>query len=92
MDPADLLDYALGRLEGPRRERLERRLACEPALAERVARLVRNLRRLLDDGRADRPAGGSPAPASPTAPPVLPDSVRSARPDVQGDRPPSDSR
>lgn len=50
MDAADLLDYALGRLDGPRRERLERRLARDPALAERVARLVRNLHRLLDDG------------------------------------------
>jgi anti-sigma factor RsiW len=70
MHPADLLDYALGRLDGPRREQLERRIARDPALAERVARLVRNLERLLDDGRADRP------PIAPTSPP----GVRGDRP------------
>jgi anti-sigma factor RsiW len=62
MDAADLLDYALGRLHGPRRERLERLLAGDPALAARVARLARNLGRLLDDGRGPCPVPDASAP------------------------------
>jgi anti-sigma factor RsiW len=65
MDADELLDYALGRLDGPRRELLERRLANDPALAERVRRLIRNLGRLLDDGRADRRDTGSTAHGPP---------------------------
>jgi len=61
MDPADLLDYALERLDGPRRERIERQIAGDPALARRVARLIRNLDRLLDDGRRRCPTAGTPS-------------------------------
>jgi hypothetical protein len=46
----DLLDCILGCPFGPLRERMEPRIAHDSALAERVARLARNLRRLLDDG------------------------------------------
>ena len=35
MNPADLLDYALDRLDGPRRERIKRVLAHDPSLAGR---------------------------------------------------------
>jgi anti-sigma factor RsiW len=87
MKPTDLLDYALGRLEAPRRERLERRMASDPALAERMARLVRNLGRLLDDGRGDLPAEGRP-PASPTDP-AIPGSARAPGPEDQANRSPS---
>lgn len=88
MDPADLLDYALGKLEGPRREQIERRIARDPALAERMARLMRNLVQLLDDGRGGHPPGESPGPPPPTgvAHPDLP------RPARRADRPRSDSR
>lgn len=92
MDPAELLDYALGRLDGIRRERLERQIADDPTLAERVARLTQNLGRLLDDGRGNHPADVVPIPASPLAPSILADLDRVARPDDQGDRPPSSSR
>jgi anti-sigma factor RsiW len=51
MKPDDLLDYALGRLEPPRREQMERLVVGDPALAARVVRLVRSLGRLLDDGQ-----------------------------------------
>jgi uncharacterized membrane protein HdeD (DUF308 family) len=51
MDSSDLLDYALGQLDGPPRERLEDLIASDPALAERLVRLARRLGRLLDDGR-----------------------------------------
>jgi anti-sigma factor RsiW len=71
MNPADLLDYALGRLEGPRRERLDRRMASDPALADRMARLIRNLGRLLDDDWADCSPGRLPAAPSRPASPAL---------------------
>lgn len=60
MDSDDLLDYALGRLDGSRLLRVERRLRSDPALAERVVRLIRNLDRLLDDGRSQPALDGSP--------------------------------
>jgi anti-sigma factor RsiW len=50
MDPGELIDYALGRLDPPRRERLERQIGRDPELAQRVARLLHNVDRLLDDG------------------------------------------
>jgi hypothetical protein len=69
MDPAELLDYALGRLDGPRRERLERELALNLTLAKRLKRVSCNLDRLLDDGReryapADSPSSPAPPPSA----------------------------
>lgn len=52
MNAADVFDYLLGRLDGPSRERLENQIASDHCLAERVARVSRNLVRLLDDGRS----------------------------------------
>jgi hypothetical protein len=66
MDDDDLLDYALNRLDGPRREQLDHELASNPALASRLNRLIRNLARLLDDGQ------GPPAPTSASVPTPLP--------------------
>jgi anti-sigma factor RsiW len=63
MDRDDLLEYALGRLDGPRREQIKRQIARDPALAARMARLMRNLARLLDDGHC------SCLPKPPAAPP-----------------------
>ncbi|SIO61276.1 hypothetical protein SAMN05444166_6705 [Singulisphaera sp. GP187] len=70
MDPTELLDYALGRLDGPRRARLERLIADDPGLAARVARLIRNLDSLLDDGQGHCPpkeevSSQSPPPSDP---------------------------
>jgi anti-sigma factor RsiW len=67
MDPSDLLDYALGQLDGPRRAEVERAIAADPALAERLALLTRRLARLLDDGQG---AGPSPDPHHPRPPPI----------------------
>ncbi len=39
MKPEDLLDYALGQLDGPHREAIEAELAIDPALASRADRL-----------------------------------------------------
>ena len=50
MNAQDMLDYALGQLDGPSREQAEREVAADPALAERVDRLGRAIDRLLDDG------------------------------------------
>jgi anti-sigma factor RsiW len=55
MDIFELLDYALGRLEGSRRAHLEQQMAEDPELARRVARLLRFIDRLLDDGRSVKP-------------------------------------
>jgi hypothetical protein len=65
MNSSDLLDYALGRLDGATRSRIEHRIARDPALAEQVTRLSRNLHRLLDDGRGDCSLCGSPSPVTP---------------------------
>ena len=51
MDIFELLDYALGRLEGSRRAHLEQQMAEDPELA----RLSRFIDRLLDDGRSVKP-------------------------------------
>jgi anti-sigma factor RsiW len=82
MDPSELLDYVLGRLVGPRRERLERRMDRDPALAEQVARLIRNLGRLLDDGRGN-PVAGNASPSPELPPPDPSFSSRSERPDIR---------
>jgi anti-sigma factor RsiW len=74
MDPADLLDYALDRLDEARRERIERMLAQDPALAEWMNHLIRNLVRLLDDGLGDRSRDiGAHPPEEPTPPDPRPD-------------------
>jgi len=59
MKPDDLLDYALGQLEGPQRATAEAELARDPAQARRAERLELALGRLLDDGddRFEPPAG-----------------------------------
>jgi len=84
MDPASLLDYALGRLEGPRREQLEQQVANDPALAERLARLIRNLSRLLDDGQGRFPGESTPVL------PMREGSVSRGQFPGQGDRPASE--
>ncbi len=60
MDHSDLLDYALGQLDGSRCAELEGRLAADPVLHRRFARLESRLVRLLDDGQteASRPSPG----------------------------------
>src|SRR5262245_7646258 len=50
MSPEEMLDYTLGVVDDPRREQLEREVAGDPALSERVERLRHGLDRLLDDG------------------------------------------
>ena len=52
MNAPDMLDYALGRLEGPAREQAEREIAGDPDLAEILDRLGRAVHQLLDDGDA----------------------------------------
>jgi hypothetical protein len=52
MNAQDMLDHALGQLEGARRLEVERELAADPQEAERFDRLVTALDRLLDDGTA----------------------------------------
>jgi prepilin-type processing-associated H-X9-DG protein len=50
MNASDMLDYALGRLEGDDAERAAREVESDPATAERAERLARSLDLLLDDG------------------------------------------
>ncbi len=50
MNAQDMLDYALGQIEGTPREQAERELASDPVQAEKVDRLIRSLHQLLDDG------------------------------------------
>ena len=92
MDSADLLEYALGRLDGPRREQIERQIATDPALAARASRLSRNLRRLLDDGREQGRLEGPSLPPSTTISPTRPGSFTRSEPGDQGDLQTSDSR
>jgi hypothetical protein len=58
MKSEDLLDYALGQLEGPASEAAEAGLASDPNLASRADRLELALHRLLDDGDAIEPPSG----------------------------------
>jgi hypothetical protein len=51
MNAQDMLDHALGQLEGPRGADVERQLAADPCEAQTYDRLVRALDQLLDDGR-----------------------------------------
>lgn len=55
MNASDMLDYALGKLEGPARERAEREAADDLILGEKLDRLGRAIQRLLDDGEAIEP-------------------------------------
>jgi hypothetical protein len=52
MNAQDMLDHALGQLDGPAREKAERDLATDPRQAEAFDRLVRSINQLLDDGLA----------------------------------------
>src|SRR5271157_5510117 len=70
MDPSDVLDYALGQLDGPPRERLERQIAGDPALADRLDRLARRLGRLLDDGQEVESSDPTHTPRPRNAPPT----------------------
>src|SRR5262245_12704500 len=58
MNANDMLDYALGQLDAPARERVERELAADPAEARTVDRLGRALHALLDDGESFEPPAG----------------------------------
>jgi len=55
MNAHDLLDHALGQLDGPARERADQELAADLEAAESAERLIRSLRRLLDDGETFEP-------------------------------------
>lgn len=70
MDPSDVLDYALGQLDGPPRERLERQIAGDPVLADRLDRLARRLGRLLDDGQEVESSDPTHTPRPRNAPPT----------------------
>ena len=50
MNPDEMLDYALGQLDGPACDEVQRALAVDPAAAGRMDRLSRSVRMLLDDG------------------------------------------
>src|SRR5262249_33512442 len=52
MNAQDMLDHALGQLEGPRRAEVERQLAADPSQAHTYDCLVRAIEQLLDDGLA----------------------------------------
>jgi len=58
MTPDDLLDYALGQIDGPRRAALEAEIARDPVLARQAERLGQALHQLLDDGDPYEPAAG----------------------------------
>lgn len=58
MKPEDLLDFALGQLEGPPREAVEAEIASDPALTDRADRLALAFHQLLDDGDAIEPPIG----------------------------------
>jgi hypothetical protein len=58
MNANEMLDYALGQLDAPARERVERELAADPAAARTADRLGRALHALLDDGEPFEPPAG----------------------------------
>lgn len=60
MDPSDMLDFALGRLEGLECQRLQCAIACDPVLADRMCRLSRCVHLLLDDDWEQELKFGSP--------------------------------
>src|SRR3954453_17820275 len=55
MNANDMLDYALGQLDGAAREQADRELAADPGQAEKLDRLSRALGQLLDDGQTFEP-------------------------------------
>jgi hypothetical protein len=58
MNADQMIDYVLGRLEGPERERLENGLRADPEAATRVDRLNRAIHFLLDDDSDLAPPAG----------------------------------
>jgi hypothetical protein len=55
MNAHEMLDYALGQLDGPAREQADRELTSDPIQAEKFDRLVRAVHHLLDDGLTIEP-------------------------------------
>jgi hypothetical protein len=55
MNANDMLDYALGQLDGPARARADREIASDPAAAGTVDRLTQAVHLLLDDGQVFEP-------------------------------------
>lgn len=49
MDASDILDFALGHLEGLELARMEHAITTDPAFADRIGRLRRCVHLLLDD-------------------------------------------
>ncbi len=58
MNAPDMIDYALGQVEGPAREAAEREVADDPDLATSLDRLRLALDRMLDDGEEYEPPAG----------------------------------
>jgi hypothetical protein len=58
MNTQELLDYALGQLDGPSRERFERQMAGDPQLGETAEHLGQAIHLLLDDGAEVGPPPG----------------------------------
>ena len=60
---ADLMiDYVLGRLEGPDRDRMEEALRNDPEISARADRLGQAVSLLLDDGNSHEPPPGLARP------------------------------
>ena len=55
MNADQMIDYVLGQLDGPDRERMEQTMNGDPRIASRVDGLGRTLPLLLDDGFAPKP-------------------------------------
>ena len=58
MNADHMIDYVLGQLDGPDRERMEHAIETDPDVAARVERLGRAIHLLLDDGEAIEPPPG----------------------------------
>jgi anti-sigma-K factor RskA len=58
MKPDDLLDYALGQLEGPAKDTVETAIADDQRLGLKADRLAQTLGWLLDDGDEIEPPAG----------------------------------
>jgi anti-sigma-K factor RskA len=52
MTPAEVLGYAAGTLDEPRRTQLEREIVADLSFAETLRRFAARLVRILDDGQA----------------------------------------